>query len=548
MLIRHHFESGKAVFELNEGGHHDHLVCVQCGHVEEFYDAEIERRQVKIAKDRGFNIHEHSLQIYATAPSPTARTGLRPKATASSQGAKTQRRKDCAQRITNLVARQFAGSPMGAPRAVTLARVLRAFASSRLCDHGRACSHSLTPSISAACLRVVSVIFTPPSIRASLLHALGAIQRLHLAAHLAGDLGLADLPLLVGRGGHLRQVGDAHDLVAAARAASACRPTISATRPPMPASTSSNTSVGTSATCGGDGLDRQADARQLAAGGHLGQRPQRRARVRGDQELDLLRARRRCPSRSASARPRSARPPWPGPASARSPAGPAPRRLARARAKAAARPAGSACAAARSLRLQLLGARLVAQRGEALREPGERLRKPLRRDPVLARGVVHRLEALLDFLQAARDRDRARCGSGAGRTPPPGSGSAPARGPRGSPRAADRTRRPRSGARPPPRRRRAPPLRLRTAPPARTRPPPAGSPHGQAAVIGLQRVPLLAPRTPAAPAPAPATAAARARRPAPRRCFSDSRRWRRALLPFAPGLPRPRRASAVAPA
>jgi Fur family ferric uptake transcriptional regulator len=65
ILIRHHFEAGKAVFELNEGGHHDHLVCVQCGHVEEFFDAEIERRQNKIAKDRGFNIHEHSLQIYA---------------------------------------------------------------------------------------------------------------------------------------------------------------------------------------------------------------------------------------------------------------------------------------------------------------------------------------------------------------------------------------------------------------------------------------------------------------------------------------------------
>ena len=65
ILIRHHFESGKAVFELNQGGHHDHLVCIQCGRVEEFYDAEIERRQVKIAKDRGFTIHEHSLQLYA---------------------------------------------------------------------------------------------------------------------------------------------------------------------------------------------------------------------------------------------------------------------------------------------------------------------------------------------------------------------------------------------------------------------------------------------------------------------------------------------------
>jgi Fur family ferric uptake transcriptional regulator len=65
MLSRLHFESGKAVFELKQGGHHDHLVCLQCGRVEEFYDAEIERRQVKIAKERGFAIHDHSLQLYA---------------------------------------------------------------------------------------------------------------------------------------------------------------------------------------------------------------------------------------------------------------------------------------------------------------------------------------------------------------------------------------------------------------------------------------------------------------------------------------------------
>jgi Fur family ferric uptake transcriptional regulator len=65
LLIRHHFESGKAVFELNQGGHHDHLVCVQCGRVEEFYDSEIEKRQEKIAKERGFAIREHSLYIYA---------------------------------------------------------------------------------------------------------------------------------------------------------------------------------------------------------------------------------------------------------------------------------------------------------------------------------------------------------------------------------------------------------------------------------------------------------------------------------------------------
>ena len=64
LLVRHHFESGKAVFELNQGGHHDHLVCLQCGRVEEFYDAGIEKRQIAIAKERGFVIHEHSLHLY----------------------------------------------------------------------------------------------------------------------------------------------------------------------------------------------------------------------------------------------------------------------------------------------------------------------------------------------------------------------------------------------------------------------------------------------------------------------------------------------------
>ncbi|MBT9590288.1 MAG: ferric iron uptake transcriptional regulator [Thiobacillus sp.] len=65
LLIRHHFDSDKAVFELNEGDHHDHLVCMQCGKVEEFLDSEIEKRQHRIAKERGFSIHDHSLQIYA---------------------------------------------------------------------------------------------------------------------------------------------------------------------------------------------------------------------------------------------------------------------------------------------------------------------------------------------------------------------------------------------------------------------------------------------------------------------------------------------------
>ena len=65
LLIRHHFETGKAVFELKQGGHHDHIVCMQCGHVEEFYDSEIEKRQVEVAEARGFRIQDHSLHLYA---------------------------------------------------------------------------------------------------------------------------------------------------------------------------------------------------------------------------------------------------------------------------------------------------------------------------------------------------------------------------------------------------------------------------------------------------------------------------------------------------
>src|SRR4026209_957847 len=70
LLARQHFESGKAVFELNQGGHHDHLVCLQCGRVEEFFDAEIEKRQTKIARERGFEISEHALYLYAECTRP----------------------------------------------------------------------------------------------------------------------------------------------------------------------------------------------------------------------------------------------------------------------------------------------------------------------------------------------------------------------------------------------------------------------------------------------------------------------------------------------
>ncbi len=64
LLSRNHFETGKAVFELNHGSHHDHLVCLDCSRVEEFYDEEIEKRQHLIAQERGFSLDEHALALY----------------------------------------------------------------------------------------------------------------------------------------------------------------------------------------------------------------------------------------------------------------------------------------------------------------------------------------------------------------------------------------------------------------------------------------------------------------------------------------------------
>jgi Fur family ferric uptake transcriptional regulator len=64
LLARNHFEGNRAVFELNEGAHHDHLVCLTCGRVEEFVDAEIEKRQRRIAQERGFRLQEHALALY----------------------------------------------------------------------------------------------------------------------------------------------------------------------------------------------------------------------------------------------------------------------------------------------------------------------------------------------------------------------------------------------------------------------------------------------------------------------------------------------------
>ena len=73
ILIRSNFESGKAVYELNEGQHHDHLVCTNCGKVEEFYDAENEKRQNLIAKDKGWVIQDHSMALYGQCAECAAR-------------------------------------------------------------------------------------------------------------------------------------------------------------------------------------------------------------------------------------------------------------------------------------------------------------------------------------------------------------------------------------------------------------------------------------------------------------------------------------------
>jgi Fur family ferric uptake transcriptional regulator len=70
LLTRQHFETGKAVFELNQGGHHDHLLCLQCGRVEEFYDAEIEKRQNEVARKAGFELRGHSLSLYGDCTKP----------------------------------------------------------------------------------------------------------------------------------------------------------------------------------------------------------------------------------------------------------------------------------------------------------------------------------------------------------------------------------------------------------------------------------------------------------------------------------------------
>ncbi|MES9829698.1 MAG: ferric iron uptake transcriptional regulator [Candidatus Thiodiazotropha sp.] len=75
LVTRHNFEGGHAVFELERGGHHDHMVCVVCGKVEEFIDPTIEKRQHEIAKKHGFEMVDHSLIIYGHCGNPKCNVG-----------------------------------------------------------------------------------------------------------------------------------------------------------------------------------------------------------------------------------------------------------------------------------------------------------------------------------------------------------------------------------------------------------------------------------------------------------------------------------------
>ena len=64
LVSRHHFETGHSVFELNQGTHHDHIVCIKCGHIEEFIDETIEKLQHDISERAGFKMTDHCLYIY----------------------------------------------------------------------------------------------------------------------------------------------------------------------------------------------------------------------------------------------------------------------------------------------------------------------------------------------------------------------------------------------------------------------------------------------------------------------------------------------------
>jgi Fur family ferric uptake transcriptional regulator len=68
LVTRHHFEGGHSIFELSPDAHHDHIVCVKCGRVEEFTDREIEKRQEAITLEMGFELTDHQLNMYGLCP------------------------------------------------------------------------------------------------------------------------------------------------------------------------------------------------------------------------------------------------------------------------------------------------------------------------------------------------------------------------------------------------------------------------------------------------------------------------------------------------
>ncbi|NYT63529.1 ferric iron uptake transcriptional regulator [Alcaligenaceae bacterium] len=75
ILVRSQFDGGKAVFELNDGDHHDHLICTNCGKVVEFTDPDIEKRQYKIAEDLGFQLDTHTMLLYGICPDCQSKDG-----------------------------------------------------------------------------------------------------------------------------------------------------------------------------------------------------------------------------------------------------------------------------------------------------------------------------------------------------------------------------------------------------------------------------------------------------------------------------------------
>jgi Fur family ferric uptake transcriptional regulator len=79
LVTRHNFEGGHAVFELNEGKHHDHIVCMRCGRVDEFVDETIEERQHAIAERFGYSMTDHSLYIFGICPKCQLAEAKKPK-------------------------------------------------------------------------------------------------------------------------------------------------------------------------------------------------------------------------------------------------------------------------------------------------------------------------------------------------------------------------------------------------------------------------------------------------------------------------------------